>query len=442
MSWGLSFKLISFNCCFELQKKICHLLAKLLHSVSCVAPKIYVKKIMNQYLLKWLWLCGVFCAAFMSEKLFAKDFLLGELTQSKHHSFSHSSSPHHLKKHKHCKKCDTIGLPNANKIKAPPYITSKNGFPVMQVGVLNRTSRVSSRLLKKTLKVVTKQVTEHFAHFYGIYVNFTVFEDQNKVDWKRYVPLIIDDLLPIDRQTLGFHAYQDEPANGFPVQNAVFNPPDLPVGTPYMVIPLGNANTNYGIIPASMKGDPTIPPTFRTIFSWTVSHEVLETLHDYTALNQQFNFIGNIDFVDAYIREVCDPVQFTPGYVICGLNVSNFVLPSYWTNDLPEGPYDFLNTVQAPLVPFAGLQGLIRFGPCGGEFLGIVSLPPPFGNPSLPFFEDNGPVFSTSCSDGATVTFPREGVIQGSKWSGGMKNGLSIFKSVDQVVKEMGLKSL
>src|SRR5262249_44442186 len=58
--------------------------------------------------------------------------------------------------------------------------------------------------------------------------------------------------------------------------------------------------------------------------------------------------------IDYYVAEVCDPVEHSPGYLIDGFNMSNFVLPSYWVPELAEGPFDFLDTVPAPLTPYAG----------------------------------------------------------------------------------------
>jgi hypothetical protein len=213
----------------------------------------------------------------------------------------------------------------------------------------------------------------------------------------RYVPLVIDDFLATDCGCISFHAFQAPGAfNGPPIGEYVFNPPVLPNGTPYIVIPMGDSSTDYGVVPASLSGDPTLPPTFDTIFSNSVSHEVLETLHNYTTNLWTLNANGNIDSINEFINEVCDPVESTPGYVMCGYNVSNFVLPSYWTY-LSTGPYDFLNTVSAPFTPFAGEQSFIQVGPCGAENFVIVSLPIPFGDPTMPFIVDLGPVFSTPC---------------------------------------------
>ena len=74
-----------------------------------------------------------------------------DLTSKHHHSSSSSSSD-----------CSE-SRPDADKIKAPPYIKVKNGRPQMQIGVLNRTSLISHHLLKEVLEVVSKQVKEDFA---------------------------------------------------------------------------------------------------------------------------------------------------------------------------------------------------------------------------------------------------------------------------------------
>ncbi len=285
---------------------------------------------------------------------------------------------------------------------APPYIKMKDGKPFMQFGVVNQSTKVKSHLLNHTLEVVRKQVQKHFSPYYGIHADFTVFDTVDGVDWSKFVPLMIVNTLLIDLSgAISFHDFQ-QPApsfNGDPIEIWITNPPDLPNGTPYIIIPIGTKKTDYGVLPAYLSGNPTLPPTFATLFSWAVSHEVLETLVDYDVNQYTLTQIAS-NTVRIFINEVCDPVEFTPGYVLDGLNVSDFVLPSFWLYNLETGPYSFLNTVPAPLTPFAGELSVAEFGCCEAENLLLYSNPPQYGNPNIVYTIDLGPIFSClSCAN-------------------------------------------
>jgi hypothetical protein len=160
---------------------------------------------------------------------------------------------------------------------------------------------------------------------------------------------------------------------------------------------MGNAGTDYGVIPAAISDDPSLPPTFETIFSFALSHEVLETLHNYTGalFTATSPSVDGACVIDFYYNEVCDPVEYSPGYVIHDFNVANFVLPSYWEINLPAGPYDFLNTVLSPFTPFQGEQLVNEFAPgCEAEVFLLASIPPPSGNPFDLIVIDEGSVFA------------------------------------------------
>lgn len=293
-------------------------------------------------------------------------------------------------------------------IQAPPYIVIEDGKPVMKMAVLNRSTAVSQELLNNILEAVKKQVVEDFAPFYGIYVKFSVFEDQDCVDWQSYAPLIIDDYLPESAgcDFVSFHALQTDNDNGFPISEAVFNPPSIPNGYPYIVVAIGDDSTCYGVTPVLNLGLPFYPETFAGACSRSISHQVLETLHDYTTnlvtLDFSEKFFGP-NTIAGFFNEVCDPVQFSRGYKICGLNMANFVLPSYWVNDLTTGPFDFLGVVKEPFTPYGGSQLLLLTQPCGTDFFRIVSLPPCEGDPE-DFELFSFPVFS--CDNTVTSKTP------------------------------------
>lgn len=310
--------------------------------------------------------------------------------------------------------CDAQRRPHASRIKAPPYITSKNGQPVMNIVVINRSEAVSPLLLEKVLCAVKTQVEQDFAPFYGIQVKFRVVSNQNLVDWTRNVPLIIDDFLPESAGCgfISFHALESDSDNGFPISEAVFNPPAIPQGTPYIVVPIGDNSTCYGITPVFDEDIPFFPETFDGFFCQVVSHEVLETLHNYTTnlatLDFSENFFGP-STIAAFFNEVCDPVSYNKGYKIDGLNVANFVLPSYWVNDLEQGPFDFLDTVQEPFTPYGGEQDLLVIEPCGTFDVFVISPPPCVADPE-DLFIDGEPIFE--CLDGLTAQADKKSVVQ------------------------------
>lgn len=81
--------------------------------------------------------------------------------------------------------------------------------------------------------------------------------------------------------------------------------------------------------------------------SWTVtaSHELLEMLADPYAANTVQ--VGNATFV---ALEVCDAVEADDlGYNISGVQVSDFMLPSWFVPDLPADRYDFRHHCTRPL---------------------------------------------------------------------------------------------
>jgi hypothetical protein len=282
---------------------------------------------------------------------------------------------------------------------APAYISFENKHPVLQVAVLNRSSQISKKLLKETLHVVTKQVKNDFAPYYGIEVEYTVFKDQAEVDWTKYIPLVIPDLLvnpsPGD---ISFHDLQDSTGlNGTPISYWVTNPPPIPEGTPYIIVPIGNGSSGYGVewVFLSYPNDPSLPPSFARIFSQAVSHESLETIVNGAVDNYVFFTVSYIppDFY-LFFKEVCDPVQFTPGYEVGCLNVADFVLPSYWDDLYATGPYDFLDTVLSPFLPNRGLQFFYELINCGAEAFVVLS---PYVDPTAYDLIDEGPL--TSCAN-------------------------------------------
>lgn len=256
------------------------------------------------------------------------------------------------------------------KVNAPPYIVMHKGHPRMNFGVLNRSSLISSELLTQVLKAIRIQTKKDFAPYYGIDAVFTVFTDTTQPDWTKYVPLIFVDKLLSDVNEvgiLGFHDIQAPPSGqgGDPIDVWISNPPTLPNGLPYAIIPMGNNELGYGVYWDFLQSFPGDPPTFAGVLASTTSHEVLEVLGDATnnAYITDFGTANTLTQFELNQMEVCDPVEFGPSYpspVNSDLYMSNFVLPSYW-NPYGQtlGPFDFLHRVRAPLTPFQGEQNVI-----------------------------------------------------------------------------------
>lgn len=81
--------------------------------------------------------------------------------------------------------------------------------------------------------------------------------------------------------------------------------------------------------------------------SWTygASHELLEMLVDpYANLAAEGQFKGSPAF---FAYEICDPVEADGGYKIAGVQVANFVFPSWFINTTST-QYDYLDLLDAP----------------------------------------------------------------------------------------------
>lgn len=82
--------------------------------------------------------------------------------------------------------------------------------------------------------------------------------------------------------------------------------------------------------------------------SATLSHEAIETLLDAACNGWCDNGRGLL-----IAREGCDPVE-ADGYVIGGVQVSNFILPAWADPSAVTGPYDYMSRTKAPFSMSAG----------------------------------------------------------------------------------------
>ena len=273
---------------------------------------------------------------------------------------------------------------------------------------------ITASLLEAVYAVVEKQTREDFAPYYGYAVEITQYQlGQPPPSWENQIAVFISDVLTPDGIAFvggacAFHSVQDSLyGNGMPV--SFYLGPDtilLPEGLPYIVLPIGSLTEGYGLVECVVRHD---LGTLANGLSNGLSHETLESLGDpgtsTYAVNASFPFPPPGPFpyrFDAFIREVCDPVEFGSQYQIDGFVVADFVLPSFWTaNARSLGPFSFLGTVQQPLVPFAGEMGFYHFDPCvNGDVYIRVS---PASDPVNWFDIDQGNTWDNKCVNGTII---------------------------------------
>jgi hypothetical protein len=177
----------------------------------------------------------------------------------------------------------------------------------------------------------------------------------------------IDELLHV-AATLQLQLARDfEPVWKIPVVLSVFTSLEqVPPGClPLIVLPSGSlGGTGDHAFHTTEKGTPIALVEKNPGWSRAASHELLEMVCDpqgkrkvigdsLADLHPTNVAAGNAAFVPqgqvAYLLEICDPCQDQP-YSLNGLEVSDFVLPRYYTGGTTEcGCYSFAGNVKAPL---------------------------------------------------------------------------------------------
>ncbi len=113
---------------------------------------------------------------------------------------------------------------------------------------------------------------------------------------------------------------------------------------------LGYHDVTYTQVPVGFVFAKTAK-NFGESWQFTASHELLELLADpYVNLAAEGTFVGSTAF---FAYEVADPIEGDGGYKIDNIQVSNFVLPS-WFVDGTADKYDYLNTLDAPFTISSG----------------------------------------------------------------------------------------
>lgn len=313
---------------------------------------------------------------------------------------------------------------------SPPYVIEKDGKSTMRFAIFNRTKLVGRKLLRRTLRVIQDQIDNHFYRYWSITCEFRVIKDQCEIkDWSNYVYIIlVDELKPaaaaISRAAgiiSGVHVQVSEiktPVRFLGIWGADINfyiedAPPIPNGISYAVIPMGTADSGYGVYYFSTIGDPNLPPTFEGLFSLSFDHETITLLSNPTQndFTSYFGRTNNPNFFYFFPKELPDATEFNPGYQskkYPNLYLSNFTFPSFW-NPYGQllGPFDFLGILKYPLIPFTGQTGAL-YADYTGTLNGylIFSFPPP-DNPNILYYLNLGPIFlpvqNTITSEGSEL---------------------------------------
>lgn len=174
----------------------------------------------------------------------------------------------------------------------------------MNLVIINETSRMADKDLESLVAPLQRQVTEHFEPAWGAAGSTITFAPRGTTVAAAdgVVPVHIRDRCGISGD-LGFH---EDPTT-----------PDAIIGALDC--------QDYGMS-----------------LSQVISHEVIETLADPLA---SMTHVGTDGL--RYMLEPCDPVQ-DQGYMIDGVMVSDFVLPSYFDLALKGGPlFNHLGTLMS-----------------------------------------------------------------------------------------------
>jgi hypothetical protein len=172
----------------------------------------------------------------------------------------------------------------------------------IKVSIVNQCSVLQDAEVKPVVAALQTQVTRDFAPIWGIDADLIFVPKSENADPNTWWLILLD-----DSDTDGALGYHE------------LNPAGLPMAKVF-----AKTDLKY-----NMK------------WSVTTSHELLEMLADpdinLTAFIQTGNESGYL-----YAFEMCDPVEDDQyGYMIDGVSVSNFILPSYFQESIPANKWDF-----------------------------------------------------------------------------------------------------
>lgn len=156
----------------------------------------------------------------------------------------------------------------------------------------------------------------------------------------------------------------------------------IPPGTPWAVIARGSDDTKNGIV-AEMKANITLgegPKTFYDVLAHTVATNILEIMgnpgdHIHIANGDTLGLAleeGEVPYENFYRKELCAPFSFGNDNIkkFKGYSMPNFALPCYYhpyvdvlsaaKTGIPSAVYDICGNGSMPLIPYKGIQRIMR----------------------------------------------------------------------------------
>lgn len=192
---------------------------------------------------------------------------------------------------------------------------------MIRIGVVSKVKEIDLEQLRKIVAAINKQLALHFAPYWAIEAQATVFSSTTLIP-SGYFPVTIE--YDIDEDLGGFHGVDDD---GIP----------------------------FGKVRYSSK------------VSYVLSHEILEMVHNpyLKKFRKTTGFKENEDD-PLYVEEVADATD-GKGYLIDGIEVSNFITPDWFNRVHVENiKYDFLGLLKRPRELYEG--GYISWLSVQGEY--------------------------------------------------------------------------
>ncbi|NBB31918.1 hypothetical protein [Cellulophaga sp. BC115SP] len=192
---------------------------------------------------------------------------------------------------------------------------------MIRIGVVSKVKEIELDQLRKIVAAINKQLSLHFAPYWAIEAQATIFSSSSLIPTS-YFPVTIE--YDIGEDLGGFHGVDDD-------------------GVP------------FGKVRYSSK------------VSYVLSHEILEMVHNpyLKKFRKTTGFKENEDD-PLYVEEVADATD-GKGYLIDGIEVSNFITPDWFNKVHVENiKYDFLGLLKRPRELYEG--GYISWLSVQGEY--------------------------------------------------------------------------
>ena len=291
---------------------------------------------------------------------------------------------------------------------APSYIqitANCSIFVRFGVFITSNNSLLSIGVVKSTITMIRNQIIRDFRPYYGLNADFSFFSPQNQPsDWSQYIPIVIADYLTQKGKgydiTLAWITQDSNDVFGFDMYSLIAGPlpNNLPNGSPWISLLMGDNTTGYGLI--YVLNEPpfwpdTMPVNFQSGFSYLLDYGIISILGNPTTNRYQlYHYPGSVT-QDFYSMEIVQPVEFQVYTSDNHHYFVDFVLPSFWQQSASKGPFDYLNTVPSPFTPWKGHIFFERFNATGQTNQGYYNISPQ-NNPSNHILISIGKVLHSS----------------------------------------------